>query len=318
MGAVATAVDEMVPRKGRSPWLLVWRRLMRRRIAPVCLAIIAIVYLAGLLAPWVAPYDYKAQNLENAFARPSLAHPFGTDRLGRDVLSRIIWGARTAVVISVLAVTLGTALGIVLGGVAGYLGGWVDMVLMRIGDILFAFPGMLLLIIIAATIKPRVTEWAASLEQALGFRGLVEFGYIDYIVVFTVLGFVGWPGMARLVRSQVLSIKESAYADAARAIGCSTWRIITRHILPNALPPVLVQVSMGLGGAVTAEVGLSWLGIGVQPPNPSWGIMIAENQGMMRFHPHLLVIPAAVVGLVFFAFNLLGDALNDALNPRSR
>lgn len=306
------------PVKGRSLWLVTWSRFKRRKVAVAGLAFILLVYTAGIFAPWVAPYDYRAQNLDRAREPPSWEHLLGTDELGRDILSRLIWGARTAAVVSILAVSLGTIYGVVLGSLAGYLGGWVDSVIMRVGDILFAFPGMLFVIFIAATVKPGFVAFVEQHEAVLGLRGLARSGYLDYVVVFGALSFVGWPGMARLVRGQVLSLKNREFVIAAQALGASTWQVVSRHLLPNALPPVLVAVSMGLGHAVTAEVVLSWLGIGVQPPNPSWGTMIWENRMQWRINPHLLLMPAATVGLVNLSFQFIGDALNDALNPRGR
>jgi ABC-type dipeptide/oligopeptide/nickel transport system permease subunit len=193
-------------------------------------------------------------------------------------------------------VALGTVFGVLLGGLAGYLGRWVDTALMRVSDILFAFPGMLLMIIIAATLRPRVTEWATALQDSVGFKGLVETGYIDYVVVFGAMSFIGWAGMARLVRGQLLTLREQQFVEAAEAMGASPWRIIRHHLLPNAMPQVLVSVSMALGGAVAAEVVLSWLGIGVQPPNASWGLMISENQDA-AFLPASPAPPAIVVAI---------------------
>jgi|DewCreStandDraft_1066081.scaffolds.fasta_scaffold00139_108 ABC-type dipeptide/oligopeptide/nickel transport system permease subunit len=306
------------PVKGRSLWAVTWSRFKRRKVAVAGLVFILLVYTAGLFAPWVAPYDYRTQNLDQARQPPSWAHLLGTDELGRDILSRLIWGARTAAVVSVLAVSLSTIYGVILGALAGYLGGWVDALIMRIGDILFAFPGMLFVIFIAATVKPGFVAFVEQHEAAFGLQGLARSGYLDYVVVFGALSFVGWPGMARLVRGQVLSLKNREFVVAAQALGASTWQVVWRHLLPNALPPVLVAVSMGLGHAVTAEVVLSWLGIGVQPPNPSWGTMIWENRMQWRINPHLLLMPAATVGLVNLSFQFIGDALNDALNPRGR
>jgi ABC-type dipeptide/oligopeptide/nickel transport system permease subunit len=304
--------------KGRSLWAVTWSRFKRRKVAVAGLVFIILVYTAGLFAPWVAPYDYRTQNLDQARQPPSWAHLLGTDELGRDILSRLIWGARTAAVVSVLAVSLSTLYGVILGAVAGYLGGWVDSLVMRVGDVLFAFPGMLFVIFIAATVKPGFVAFVGQHEAALGLQGLARSGYLDYVVVFGALSFVGWPGMARLVRGQVLSLKNREFVVAAQALGASTRQVVLRHLLPNALPPVLVAVSMGLGHAVTAEVVLSWLGIGVQPPNPSWGTMIWENRAQWRLNPHLLLMPAATVGLVNLSFQFIGDALNDALNPRGR
>ncbi|MBI4302148.1 MAG: ABC transporter permease [Chloroflexi bacterium] len=307
--------------RGQSLWLQSWRRLRRKRVAMLSLAFLVIVYLGGAFAPWLAPHGYNEQNLEVVFHSPSWRYPLGTDRLGRDMLSRLIWGARTAAIVSIAAVATGSLfLGIFLGSVAGYMGRWVDTIIMRVGDIFLAFPSLLLVIIIAATVKPRVTEFLTRVETRAGISGLVESGAVDYLVVFGTLALVGWVGMARLVRGQILSIKERPFVEAAQALGASSWRILFVHILPSAISPVIVTISMAMGSAVTSEVVLSWLGIGIQPPNPSWGRMIFENGGVvtLRIHPHLLIEPVMVVALVIFAFNLLGDGLNDALNPRVR
>ena len=211
-------------------------------------------------------------------------------------------------------------LGVSLGLISGYFGGRTDTILMRIGEIFLAFPGLLLVILIAATIKPRILEWVRDFEDATGYQGLVRSGIVDYLVVFGALTIFSWVGMARLVRGQVLALKELEYVEAARAMGASSQRIILIHLLPNALPTIIVMTTIGLGATAGAEVVLSWLGIGIQPPVPSLGNMIQEGQNItiLRNHPHLLVPPIVVVGLLIFAWNLLGDALNDILNPRSR
>ncbi|MBI2917171.1 MAG: ABC transporter permease [Chloroflexi bacterium] len=313
------AAPAAVRHRARSPWREALRRFLRKRAAVACLVFLLIVYFAGLLAPWVAPYDFRAQDLDNAGQGPSLSHPLGTDRLGRDIFSRIIWGARTAAIVSIAAVVTGSlVLGMVLGSLAGYFGRWVDTIIMRIGDIFLAFPGLLLVIFIAATLKPRALALAVAVEDSLGVRGIVASGLVDYFVVFGALALFGWVGMARLVRGQMLALKEAQFVEAARALGAGPGRIVFRHMLPNAMGPIIVIVSMAMGGTVTSEVVLSWLGIGIQPPNPSWGTMLWENQGMLRSNPHLLLVPAAVVASVIFAFNILGDGLNDALNPRAR
>jgi ABC-type dipeptide/oligopeptide/nickel transport system permease subunit len=282
------------------------------------LVTIIIVYSSGLFAPWVAPYSHTEQNLDAANQGPSLAHPLGTDRLGRDILSRIIWGARTAAIISMAAVGTGSILfGVILGCLAGYLGRWVDTVIMRLGDVFLAFPSLLLVILIAATVKPRVVSFIRQLEESTGIEGLAASGVVDYFVVFGALSLIAWVGMARLVRGQILSLRERQFVEAAEVMGATTSRILFVHLMPNVLSPVLVAVSMAMGSAVTSEVVLSWLGVGIQPPNASWGTMIWENAGMLRAHPHLLLVPSMVVGIVIFSFNILGDGLNDALNPRT-
>ncbi len=293
-----------------------WRRLARNRSAMLGLVIAVAVLLTGLFAPALAPYSYSDQNLDLVEAPPSAQHWLGTDELGRDMLSRIIWGARTSSLVAVVVVTITVTLGLLLGASAAYLGGVVDMLVMRTSDLLFAFPGTLFALFLAATVKPSVVSLVKAWETDFGLRGLSSSGLVDYLVVLGALSLIGWPGMARLVRGQVLSLREKEYVEAARALGASDWRIIWRHLLANALGPIIVAVSLGMGGTILSESTLSFLGIGIQPPFPSWGAMIYENYGFWRTHPHLVIVPGAVLASVVFAFNFLGDGLVDAFNPR--
>jgi len=309
------AQEGMVPTPGT------WRRLLRRRLAVASLAIILLIYGAGLLAPWIAPHSFREIDLGNTFAGPSLEHPLGTDRLGRDVLSRLMWSAQTTVIVSASALVLGGLVwGTGLGLLAGYLGGRVDDIIMRLGDILFSLPDILLLLIITATVRPRVTDFFRDVERWTGLGGIVESGAPDYILVFAALSLFGWVGMARIVRSQVLALRESDYVLAARALGASSLHIILRHLLPNVSHLMVVAATQLLGTAAGAEVVLSFLGIGIQPPHPSFGSMIFEAAGPrnMLAHPNLIFAPAAVVGGLLMAFSFLGDALNDVLSPRRR
>jgi ABC-type dipeptide/oligopeptide/nickel transport system permease subunit len=300
-----------VKTKGRSQWGELWRRLRRNRLAVVGLIIAALLYVTALFAPWLAPYGYDEQNLDAVEQPPSWAYPLGTDEVGRDLLSRIIWGTRSAAFVSITVTLVNLALGVPLGTLTGYFLGWVDTLIMRMADILFAFPGLLFVFFIAATIKPSILAWV----KAAGLIGPARSGYVDYLVVIVALGLVGWPGLARLVRGQILSLKEQDFIMGARAIGASTWRIMFRHLLPNALPPLIVAISMGIGGIILSESTLSLLGIGLQPPNPSWGAMIYSNYRYWRTRPHLVIVPGLVLAAVVFAFNFLGDGLNEALNP---
>ena len=297
-------------------------RLLGNRLAVVCLAIIAIIYLAGILAPWVAPYAYDDQNLDNTYAGPSWSHPLGTDELGRDMLSRVIWAAQTTVVISAAVIlTGGLALGVGLGLLAGYAGGRVDNLIMRVADAFFALPDILLLLLITATVRPRVDKlFEGQIAHWPVLGPIVDAGGPDYFLVFGALAFFGWVGIARVIRSQVLSLRESEYVLAARAMGASLWRVLGRHLLPNVTNLIVVSITFSLGAVAGTEIMLTWLGIGVQPPHPSFGAMIFNGSGLstLRNHPSLLLVPAAVVGLLLFAFNLLGDALTDVLSPRRR
>ncbi len=297
------------------------RRLLRRPLAVAALLVILTVYLAGVLAPWVAPYGFNETDFRSRFSGPTWEHPLGTDRLGRDLLSRVIWSAQTTTIISVAAVaTGGLALGVSLGLLAGYAGGRTDAIIMRLADGFYSVPTILLLLIINATLKDRVVDLFRNIEDFTGFPGLVSSGAPTYFLVFGALSIFGWVGMARLVRSQVLSLRESAYVLAARAAGASTPRILFRHLLPNLTNLIVVVVTLSLGAAAGSEVALTWLGIGVQAPHPSFGIMIFEGSGLsnLKAHPNLILVPASVVAALMLSFNLLGDALTDVLSPRRR
>jgi len=315
--ALEEPMEEARPRFGGTAL----RRLLHKRLAMVCLVVIVVIYLAGLLAPVVSPYGYNEWDPDNTFAGPSLAHPLGTDRLGRDMLSRVIWASQTTVIISAAAIfTGGLVLGVGLGLLAGYAGGWLDNLIMRVADAFFALPDILLLLLITATVRPRVEDLFDKFESWPVAGGLVEAGAPDYFLVFGALALFGWVGIARLIRSQVLALRESDYVLAARASGASLGRILTRHLLPNVGNIIIVSITFSLGAMAGTEIMLSWLGIGITYPHPSFGAMIAAGSDLssLRAHPHLLLVPAAVVALLLFAFNLLGDALNDVLSPRRR
>jgi ABC-type dipeptide/oligopeptide/nickel transport system permease subunit len=283
--------------------------------------VLIVAYGGGIFSAVLAPYDYAEQDLSSVRQGPSMKHLLGTDFVGRDNLSRIIYSLRTNLIVTFAAVVTGSGfLGIFLGLISGYFGGWIDFLVMRIGDIFLAFPGLLLVILIAATIRPRLINLAREIEDATFLEGLVRWGVIDYVIVFGSLAAFGWVGVARMVRGQVLQLSQFEYVVAGKAIGASTPRILLRHIFPNALPPIIVVLTMGMGSITGAEVILSWLGIGIQPPTPSLGSMIreAQNISILQNYPHMLIPPVLVVALLIFAWNLLGDAINDLLNPRSR
>ena len=310
-------------RKGHtspSYWAISIHRLLRKKIGVTCLVIIAIMYGSGILAPLVTPYDYNDQDLSITKQSPSLSHPFGTDRLGRDNLTRIIYGLRTTVIITVVTLVTGSlALGITLGLVAGYFGRFIDTLIMRVGEVSSAFPEIFLVLIIVSTFKPPITRWVREVEDLVGFD-IVSLGVVDYLVLSLALAIFSWFGMARLVRGQVLQARENQYVEAARSIGASTPRILLRHLLPNVMSPVIVTVSAGLAAVAGSEVLISFLGIGIQPPTPSLGLMIFENGSIsvLRSDPHLLLFPVLTLSLLLFTFNLLGDAVADAFNPRAR
>lgn len=281
---------------GRGTWAIARREFRRNRLAVIGVWVVAGLYALALMAPLVAPYNPIAQqNLVTAgYLPPSPAHLLGTDQFGRDVLSRIIYGARISLAIGFIAVALAVVLGSLLGAVAGYLGGKVDAAVMRFTDMVLAFPRLVLLIMVIALFSPTIT------------------------LIILVLGLTLWPGTARLVRGEVLSLREREYIQAARALGLSRGRIILRHLIPNVLAPVIVAATLGIGNTIVLEAGLSFLGLGVQPPTASWGNMVADGRQNLLGAWWVATFPGLVIVLTVLAFNLVGDGLRDALDPRLR
>ena len=309
-----------MPRRGRNYLTISLRRLLRNKVGVACMSVILLMYGAGIFAPLVAPYGYNDQDLTKVKQTPSLSHPFGTDRLGRDILTRVIYGLRTTVILTVVTLTTGSlALGITLGLVAGYFGKLTDTIIMRAGEITTSFPDIFLVLIIVLTVRPPMVRWLRGVEDTLGVE-FIHLGIADYFALSLGLALFSWFGMARLVRAQVLQAREDQYVDAARAVGCRTPRLLFRHVLPNVMGPVIILVSASLGAVAGSEVLLSFLGIGIQPPTPSLGLMIFENGSLsvLRNTPHLLMPPIVTLGVLLFTFSLLGDAVSDAFNPRTR
>lgn len=314
---------------GRSEWALVWERLRRKRLAMISLVVIAIIYGAGLLAsvpssiPFVgrglAPYSYTEQNLDRALEGSSRDHWLGTDRLGRDLLSRAMYSARTTLIVTVAVMLSGSLIiGNTLGLLAGYRGGWVDSAIMRIGDVFSSLPGLPMLILINAAFAPRVTDAVRNLEDNTALSGLVASGFASYLIVFVALSLFFWVGTARVIRAQVLQLREREFIMAAESLGASQRRIIFRHVLPSVAFLIILQISTGLGGVAGSEILLSWFGVGVQPPAASFGAMLFDGSGARTFqaHPNLLLVPGVIVTMLLFSFALLGDALNDAMRSR--
>lgn len=260
----------------------------------VGLVLSGVVVLLALAAPIVAPHDPYSMNMENALSPPSPAHPLGTDVFGRDVMSRLIFGARISIQVSLLSRLLSIAIGLVLGLASGYFGGRLGGLIMRLADVTLAYPGLLLLIAVMAAVGPS----RASLILALGI--------------------VGWAPVARIVRAQALSIKEREFVTAVKSLGGGDRRILVRHLLPNCLPQLIVVFSMGLGMGIMAESSMSFLGLGAQPPLPSWGSMVSSGLDYLRVAPWLSLAPGIGITLAVLGFNLLGDAFRDALDPRLR
>ena len=323
--AELAAQPEAAQAAPHSPMGLALRRLLRKRIASVALAFILLFYAVGLLAPLLdglgVIHSYVAQDLEASLQGPSWSHPFGTDRLGRDQLSRVIWASQTTVIITLATlVTGGLILAVGLGLLSGYVGGWVDTLIMRVGDIFASLPGILMLLLINATLKDQVRGLAENFEDLTGIGGVVRSGAPDYVLIFGALSLFGWVGGARVIRSQILSLRETEFVLAARSLGASTPHILWRHLLPNVSNIIIVSMSLGLAGIAGSEIVLTWFGVGIQPPRPSFGALIFDASSIrtVNAHLYLLAFPGGVVAGLFFAFNLLGDALTDVLTPRAR
>ena len=317
-----TATGTAVPApyvKGKNEWALVWERLRRKRLALISMVVIGVIYGAGILAPLVSPYSYREQDLDRGLEGPSADHWLGTDRLGRDMLSRAIYSARTSLIVTAAVVISGSIIiGNGLGLLAGYKGGWVDNIIMRVGEIFSSLPGLLMLILINASLGERVTDGVRWIEDNSIFSGLVASGFASYLTVFVAMSLFFWVGTARIIRAQVLQLREREFILAAESLGATPQRVITRHLLPGVSFLVVLQISATLGGIAGSEVVLSWFGVGVQPPAASFGAMIFAGSGARTFqaHPHLLLVPGTIVTLLLFSFSLLGDALNDAMRSR--
>lgn len=269
-----------------------WKRFRRNRFALAGGAVVAVLLTVSLLAPFITPWDPAAINAYQVLLPPSASHWMGTDELGRDVFSRVIFGTRISLYVGFVAVGIAVAIGTVAGLIAGFYGGWIDGILMRFVDIMLCFPTFFLILAVIALLEPSIWN------------------------IMLIIGVTGWMGVARLVRAEVLSIKERDYIMAARSIGASDARIIFRHILPNAAAPVLVAATLGIAGAILTESALSFLGIGVQPPVPSWGNILTSGKDYLEFAWWLSLFPGFAILITVLAYNLLGEGIRDALDPR--
>lgn len=304
-------------RPSRGLWSDAFRKLLRNRLAIVGLVIVTLLLIAAIFGPLIAPYSYTEQNLLEVAKLPSREHWLGTDEIGRDLLSRLIYGARTATLVAVISTGLGVLLGLFFGVAAGYGGRWVSGAIVRLIDITMSIPSVLLAGMISATLREPIVNWVNDIYKRTGWSFLSNTTWLDLVIVFGGLSIVFWPGYARLIRAQILSLREKEYVEAARAVGAPAWRIALRHLLPNAISPVIVTMTFSLAGGMVLESSLSYLGIGVRPPQASWGNMIATNIGTWSYRPWLVAMPAAALAITTLGINFLGDGLNDALNPRS-
>jgi oligopeptide transport system permease protein len=280
--------------EGRSVGALAWLRFRRDRGGMLGMLLLAFVVLFCVAGPWLWRVDPDLQDLLLGAVSPSVAHPFGTDEHGRDLLARVMAGGRVSLLVGLAGTLVALVLGVSWGAVAGYAGGRVDELMMRIVDVLYTVPFMFLVILLLAI-----------------------FGR-DFLLLFVALGAVSWLTMARIVRGQVLSLREREFVEAARALGASPAYILWRHVVPNTLGPVIVYATLLVPGIMLEEAFLSFLGLGVQPPHASWGVLVEIGAANLQFHPHLLVFPASFLALTLFSLNFVGDGLRDALDPRSR
>jgi oligopeptide transport system permease protein len=304
---VLEAPAAAIARKPTSLWGDAWGRLRRNKLALIGAAIVILLFFVAIFGPLLTPFPYQAQDFtsiakNNYQVIPpfKFGHILGTDQLGRDILSRLMDGARISMSVALVVQAVVLLIGMPIGAAAGWFGGRMDSILMRITDVVYAFPDLLFIILLGVAF--RETAFGKALDGLL--------------IVFIAIGLVNWVTMARLVRGQLLSLKEQDYVEAARAIGVSDFRIVTRHLLPNAIGPVIVAVTLGIPSAILTEATLSLIGLGVQPPRASWGSLIAFGEPYIRSQPHLLIFPAVAIALALVSFTFLGDGLRDALDPK--
>jgi peptide/nickel transport system permease protein len=269
-----------------------WARLKRNRMAMTGLGLVLGLFVVSIFAPWLAPYDPNHIDLKQVLMAPSQAHLLGTDTLGRDVFSRIIYGSRVSLKVGFVAVGLATLIGLLVGALAGYYGGWVDSALMRLVDLMLCFPAFFLILAVIAVLEPSIWN------------------------IMAVIGLTSWMGVARLVRAEFLSLREREFVTAARALGAGDTRLILRHMLPNALAPVMVSATLGVAGAILTESALSFLGLGVQPPTPSWGNILTAGKDNIEIAWWLSVFPGLAILVTVMSYNLLGEGIQEAIDPR--
>lgn len=271
---------------------VIWRRFRKHKLALISLIFIVFLLLVAILAPWIMPYPYEQIDVPNAFASPSPQHWMGTDQLGRDVLSRLMWGTRISLYVGIAATLVGHLIGIFVGAISGFYGGAVDSLLMRITDFFLTLPSLPLLLVLSVILSASVNT------------------------VIVILAVLGWMSAARLVRGVVLSLREQEFIEASHALGVSDWKIIVQHMIPNSMAPIIVSVTLGIGTTIIVEAALSFLGFGVRPPTPSWGNMLNRVQDYVLINPLLAIYPGMAIFFTVLAFNFMGDGLRDALDPR--
>jgi oligopeptide transport system permease protein len=291
--------EEQFAERGISLWQDAWRRLLRNRMALAGLIYVGLLVFCFITADFLPPYSYRDADYDNTRVPPRSDHIFGTDKMGRDIFSRVWWATRVSLTVAVVGSLTSLIIGMTYGSIAGYLGGQVDNLMMRFVDVMYGFPTLLFIILIMVV-----------LPSETAIQGMVN--------IFIAIGIVGWMGMARLIRGQFLSLRETEYVLAARMVGAGPARIISRHLLPNSLGPAIVSLTLGIPGLILTEAALSFIGLGVPPPYPSWGMMVNEGWQGLRARPHMTIFPGLAITLTMLAFNFLGDGLRDALDPTMR
>lgn len=276
----------------QSELIRVTSQLAKNKVAVAGLIILCVEIFIAIFAVYIIPYNYAAMDLSSCFAKPSLQHLFGCDDMGRDIFSRVLYGSRFSISIGIFAVSISVAFGVIIGALAGYFGGQIDNLLMRILDVIQAIPGMLLMIVISAVLGP---------------------GFVNTIIALSVSNI---SGMARMLRAQMMKERNNEYIEAAQSINCSRFRIIFIHLMPNCISPLIVQATMGVAQTITMAAGLSFIGLGVQPPIPEWGAMLSASRQFIRQAPHLVIYPGLAIVVTVLALNLLGDGLRDAMDPK--
>ena len=295
-------------------WKSAFRRLRKNKLALISMWFLIALVLIAIFGPMLIPYSYSKQDYDLVTQGPSWAHPMGTDQLGRDIMARLVFGARVSLTVGIVVQLVILVVGVPLGAIAGYFGGIWDMIIMRVVDVLYAMPNLLFVVVIMTFLRGQLAlgqesdGWLAALAK-------VDTNTGGLIGVYIGLGLIGWLTVARIVRAGSMSLKEREFVEAARSAGAKDRRILMRHVLPNTLAPVVVASTLGIPGAILYEAGISFLGLGVIPPMPSWGLMIAEAIPNMRSHPYMLIFPAVTLSLTVLAFNFLGDGLRDAVDP---
>jgi oligopeptide transport system permease protein len=277
-----------------SLWRDAWRRLLRNKLAVVGGVTVVLLCVVAIFANVLAPQSYTKANFGNIYEFPSREFPLGTDQLGRDVLSRMIYGARVSMLVGLGSQVIVLLIGVPLGALAGYIGGRTDILMTRFIDVMYAFPRLLFVILVMSMLG----------------AGLVN--------IFIALGLTGWVGIARQTRAQVLTLKEKEFVEGARALGARSWRVLTRHVLPSALTPIVVSITFGIPEAIFTEAALSFIGVGINPPTPSWGQMVGENQQFLRSYWYLCVFPAIAIAITMLSFTFFGDGVRDALDPKMK